>query len=174
MPDIDAYLFYAESTDGISLAEALSRLDASSWRQAMESEYQSLIQNGTWQLVPAPSNRKLVTCKWLLRKKLHADGTVSRYKARLVARGFTQVPGMDFTKTFSPVLRITSFRVLIALAALFRFHVHQMDVRTAFLNGDLEQEIYMEQPPEYASAQHPTHVCRLLKALYGLKQSPCQ
>ena len=142
----------------------------------MDSEYQSaLMDNGTWQLVPAPPNRKLVTCKWLLRKKFHADGTISRYKARLVARGFTQVPGMDYTETFSPVLRITSFRVLIAIAALFGFLLHQMDVRTAFLNGDLQEEIYMTQPDGgYLSTQHPDYVCRLLKALYGLKQSPRQ
>ncbi|MCO5609148.1 hypothetical protein L7F22_063370 [Adiantum nelumboides] len=131
--------------------------------------------NGTWQLVPAPPNRKLVTCKWLLRKKFHADGSVSRYKARLVARGFTQIPGMDYSETFSPVLRITSFRVLIAIATLFGFLLHQMDVCMAFLNGDLQEEIYMSQPDGgYTSLQHPDYVCRLLKALYGLKQSPRQ
>ncbi|MCO5612448.1 hypothetical protein L7F22_066715 [Adiantum nelumboides] len=141
----------------------------------MDSEYQSLMANGTWQLVPAPPNRKLVICKWLLRKKFHADGSVSRYKARLVARGFTQIPGLDYSETFSPVLRITSFRVLIAIAALFGFLLHQMDVRTAFLNGDLQEEIYMSQPNGgYTSLQHPDYVSRLLKALYGLKQSPRQ
>ncbi|MCO5574886.1 hypothetical protein L7F22_028680 [Adiantum nelumboides] len=141
----------------------------------MDCEYQSLMANGTWQLVPAPPNRKLVTCKWLLRKKFHADGSVSLYKARLVARGFTQIPGMDYSETFSPVLCITSFRVLIAIAALFGFLLHQMDVRTAFLNGDLQEEIYMSQPDGgYTSLQHPDYVCRLLKALYGLKQSPRQ
>ncbi|MCO5596800.1 hypothetical protein L7F22_050870 [Adiantum nelumboides] len=141
----------------------------------MDSEYQSLMANGTWQLVPAPPNRKLVTCKWLLRKKFHADGSISRYKARLVPRGFTQIPGMDYSETFSLVLRITSFRVLIAIAALFGFLLHQMDVRTAFLIGDLQEEIYMSQPDGgYTSLQHPDYVCRLLKALYGLKQSPRQ
>ncbi|MCO5580165.1 hypothetical protein L7F22_034032 [Adiantum nelumboides] len=141
----------------------------------MDCEYQSLMANGTWQLVPAPPNRKLVTCKWLLRKKFHADGSVSRYKARLVARGFTQIPGMDYSEIFSPVLCITSFRILIAIAALFGFLLHQMDVRTAFLNGDLQEEIYMSQPDGgYTSLQHPDYVCRLLKALYGLKQSPRQ
>ncbi|MCO5603108.1 hypothetical protein L7F22_057253 [Adiantum nelumboides] len=172
--DLDALLLVAESVDEISLDEALSGPEATSWRQAMESEYQSLMDNGTWQLVSSPPSRKLVTCKWLLRKKLKADGTVSHYKGRLVARGFTQVPGMDFTKTFSLVLRITSFRILIAVAALFGFHLHQMDVRTAFLNGDLHEEIYTEQPASYISVQHPNYVCRLLKALYGLKQSPRQ
>ncbi|MCO5560235.1 hypothetical protein L7F22_013846 [Adiantum nelumboides] len=173
--DFDRLLLVVETIDEISLDEALSGPEASSWRQAMDSEYQSLMANGTWQLVPAPPNRKLVTCKWLIHKKFHADGSVSRYKARLVARGFTQIPGMDYSETFSPVLRITSFRVLIAIAALFGFLLHQMDVRTAFLNGDLQEEIYMSQPDGgYTSLQHPDYVCRLLKALYGLKQSPRQ
>ncbi|MCO5601917.1 hypothetical protein L7F22_056043 [Adiantum nelumboides] len=173
--DFDSLLLVAETIGEIFLDEALSGPEASSWRQAMDSKYQSLMANGTWQLVPAPPNRKLVTCKWLLRKKFHADGSVSRYKAQLVARGFTQIPGMDYSETFSPVLRITSFRVLIAIAALFGFLLHQMDVRTAFLNGDLQEEIYMSQPDGgYTSLQHPDYVCRLLKALYGLKQSPRQ
>ncbi|MCO5560687.1 hypothetical protein L7F22_014304 [Adiantum nelumboides] len=87
-------------------------------------EYQSLVDNGTWQIVPAPFDWKLVTCKWILRKKLHVDGSVSRYKARLLARGFSQVPGMDYGETFLPVLRITTFRVLIAIAAQFCFLLH--------------------------------------------------
>ncbi|MCO5578509.1 hypothetical protein L7F22_032352 [Adiantum nelumboides] len=173
--ELDAVLLAAESVEDLSLDKALSGPAAFSWRQAMESGYQSLMDNGTWQLVPAPPNRKLVTCKWLLRKKLHADGTVSRYKARLLARGFTQVPGMDYTEIFSLVLRVTSFRVLIAIAAQFGFLLHQMDVCTAFLNGDLQEEIYMTQPDGgYTSSQHPDYVCKLFKSLYGLKQSPRQ
>ncbi|MCO5609423.1 hypothetical protein L7F22_063649 [Adiantum nelumboides] len=128
--DFDSLLLVVETIDEISLDEALFGPEASSWRQAMDSEYQSLMANGTWQLVPAPPNWKLVTCKWLLRKKFHVDGSVSRYKARLVAQGFTQILGMDYSETFSPVLCITSFRVLIAIAALFGFLLHQMDVRT--------------------------------------------
>ncbi|MCO5586674.1 hypothetical protein L7F22_040616 [Adiantum nelumboides] len=170
--DPGALPFTSEPVDGITMSEALAGPDASLWRQAMDSEYQSLLDNGTWELVPAPPQRKLVTCKWLLRKKLRPDGTISRYKARLVARGFSQVPGIDYG--FSPVLRITSFRVLIALAAQFRFLIHQMDVRIAFLHGDLEEEIYMKQPPGYVSTEHPNYVCKLLKSLYGLKQSSRQ
>ncbi|MCO5591340.1 hypothetical protein L7F22_045322 [Adiantum nelumboides] len=109
----------AEIVDGIAVTEAFAGSEADLWQQAMDFEYQSLIENGTWELVSLLSNCKFVTCKWLLRKKLHDDGSVSRYKARLVARGFSQVPGMDYSKTFSPVLRITSFRVLITIAAQF-------------------------------------------------------
>ncbi|MCO5569407.1 hypothetical protein L7F22_023119 [Adiantum nelumboides] len=163
-----------EIVDGITVTEAFAGSEADLWQQAMDSEYQSLIDNGTWELVSPPPNRKIVTCKWLLRKKLHADGSVSRYKACLVARGFSQVLGMDYSETFSPMLRITSFRVLIAIAAQFRLLLHQMDVRTAFLHGDLEEEIYMMQPPRYISKEHPDHVCKLIKSLYGLKRSPRQ
>jgi hypothetical protein len=173
-PNPDLNLFNLESFDDLSIQEALSGSEAASWREAMDSEYQSLIENGTWYLVPPPTDRKLVSCKWLLRKKFNADGTISRYKARLVARGFSQVPGMDYNETFSPVLRITSFRALLATATQFRLLVHQMDVRTAFLHGNLHEEIYMEQPPGYISHDHPNYVCKLVKALYGLKQSPRQ
>ncbi|MCO5612439.1 hypothetical protein L7F22_066706 [Adiantum nelumboides] len=172
--DLGALPFTSEPVDGITMSEALAGPNASLWQQAMDSEYQSLLDNGTWELVPAPPQQKLVTCKWLLCKKLRPDGTISRYKARLVARGFSQVPDIDYGETFSPVLRITSFWVLIALAAQFRFLIHQMDVRTAFLHGDLEEEIYMKQPPGYVSTEHPNYVCKLLKSLYGLKQSPRQ
>ena len=172
--DRDLYLYNHESLDTLSIQEALSGPEADSWREAMDSEYQSLMDNGTWRLVPPPTDRKLVSCKWLLRKKFNADGSISRYKARLVARGFSQVPGMDFNETFSPVLRITSFRALLATAAQFGLIVHQMDVRTAFLHGDLQEEIYMEQPPGYISRDHPHYVCKLVKSLYGLKQSPRQ
>ncbi len=173
-PNHDLYLFNHESFDDLTIQEALSGSEATSWREAMDAEYQSLMENGTWYLVPPPTDRKLVTCKWLLRKKFHADGTISRYKARLVARGFSQVRGMDYNETFSPVLRITSFRALLATAAQFRLIIHQMDVRTAFLHGNLHEEIYMEQPPGYISNDHPNYVCKLVKSLYGLKQSPRQ
>jgi hypothetical protein len=170
----DLYLYNHDSFDTLSIQEALSGPEADSWREAMDSEYQSLMDNGTWHLVPRPADRKLVSCKWLLRKKFNADGSISRYKARLVARGFSQVPGMDYNETFSPVLRITSFRALLAIAAQFHLFVYQMDVRTTFLHDDLHEEIYMEQPPTYTSKDHPDYVCKLVKSLYGLKQSPRQ
>ncbi|MCO5609372.1 hypothetical protein L7F22_063598 [Adiantum nelumboides] len=117
--DFDS-LMVVETIDEISLDEALFGPEASSWRQAMDSEYQSLMANGTWQLVPAPPNWKLVTCKWLLRKKFMLM-VASHATSRLVAQGFTQILGMDYSETFSPVLCITSFRVLIAIAASSAF-----------------------------------------------------
>lgn len=119
-----------------------------------------------------PRHKRPITCKWLLRCKYNSDGSISRYKACLVARGFSQIPGIDYTETFSPVVKITSLRILIALAAQFCLHLHQMDVQTAFLHGSLcDHELYMEQPPHYISPGQEHLVCKLVKSLYGLKQS---
>lgn len=121
-----------------------------------------------------PTGRRPVSYKWVLRCKYRPDGTVERYKARLVARGFSQMVGFDYEDTFSPVLGMTSFRLIVALAAPFSYPIHQADVKTAFLHGDLLEEIYMSQPPLYQSPAAPKKVCRLHKAIYGLKQSPRQ
>ncbi|KAL0325206.1 UNVERIFIED_CONTAM: Retrovirus-related Pol polyprotein from transposon TNT 1-94 [Sesamum radiatum] len=104
------------------------------------------MQNHTWELVDLPSGSKPLGCKWILKRKYKADGYIDKYKERLVAKGFKQKEGLDFFDTYSPVTRITSIRVLIAVAALYDLEIHQMDVKTAFLNGELDEEIYMEQP----------------------------
>ena len=158
----------------LSVQQALHGPDSDKWREAMDTEISSLLQNKTWTLTELPSDRKAVSCKWLLRRKYNPDGSIARYKARLVARGFTQTHGLDYTETFTPVLRMTSLRLLLAIATHFNFTVHQMDVKTAFLNGELEEDIYMQQPPYYESREYPTHSCKLHKAIYGLKQSPRQ
>ncbi|KAI3494496.1 hypothetical protein L1887_40744 [Cichorium endivia] len=123
------------------------------WMAAMHKEMDALRHNQTWTLVPRPDNHNVVGCKWLFRTKYHADGSIERLKARLVAQGFSQIPGLDFSQTFSPVL-------------------HQLDVNNAFLHGDLSERVYMEQPPGFQDPNFPNHVCRLNKALYGLKQAP--
>lgn len=156
----------------ISVHQALAGPDSSHWFGAMQSEYASLIANRTWSLVPLPSNRNTISCKWILRRKLNSDGTIARYKARLVARGFSQVEGLDYNETFSPVLRMASFRILLALATYLNFEIHHLDVQTAFLHGDLPEEIYMEQPQHFVDPERPQYVCRLHRSLYGLKQSP--
>ena len=116
-----------------------------------------------------PPGCKTIGCKWILKKKLKPDGTVDKYKARLVAKGFRQRENVDFFDTYSPVTRITSIRVLIALASLHDLVVHQMDVKTAFLNGELEEEIYMDQPEGFVIHGQEHKVCKLDKSLYGLK-----
>lgn len=139
------------------------------WQNAIADEINSLIQNNTWIIVSKPANRNIVSCKWLFNIKNDEFGKPVKYKARLVARGFSQEYLTDYNETFAPVARISSFRFIIAFANQFNLLVHHMDVKTAFLNGDLNEEIYMEIPEGLPKAENK--VCKLKKALYGLKQS---
>jgi hypothetical protein len=138
----------------------------------MQEEYDSLMANNTWTLEPLPASRKPISCKWVFKIKQGANGEVERYKARLVARGFTQTYEVDYNETFAPVAKFTSIRCILALATLEDMEIHQMDVKTAFLNGKLEEEIYMEQPQGFVRQGGEHLVCKLHKSLYGLKQSP--
>ena len=154
--------------------EAMSTPDAPSWKEAVKSEIDSIMQNHIWELVDLPQGCKALGCKWIFKRKLKTDGSIEKHKARLVVQGFRQKEGLDFFDTYSPVTRITSIRMLIAIAALRNLEIHQMDVKTAFLNGDLEEEIYMKQPEGYIVPGQENKVCRLVKSLYGLKQAPKQ
>jgi len=133
----------------------------------MEEEIKSLNDNQTWDLVPRPNEVKPISCKWVYKVKSRPDGSVERYKARLVARSFSQQ-----METFSPVAKITTVRVLLALAACKSWKLWQMDVKNAFLHGELDKDIYMEQPRGFKSKIHPEYVCKLKKVLYVLKQAP--
>ncbi|KAI5319091.1 hypothetical protein L3X38_038799 [Prunus dulcis] len=140
----------------------------------MESELESMTKNGVWRLVVLPPGCKPIGCKWVYKTKRNAQGQIDRYKARLVAKGYTQEEGVDYNETFSPVSTKDSFRVIMALVAHFDLHLHQMDVKTAFLNGDLIEEIYMKQPDGFASKGEESLVCKLQKSIYGLKQASRQ
>jgi hypothetical protein len=142
------------------------------WRKAMEEEIHALKQNQTWDLVPKPKDVKPISCKWVYKVKTRANGSIERYKARLVAREFSQQYGLDYDETFSPVAKITTVRVLLALVGSKSWKLWQMDVKNAFLHGELDREIYMEQPKGFESKAQPDYVCKLRKALYGLKQAP--
>jgi histone deacetylase 1/2 len=142
------------------------------WRAAIELEYQALLRNETWRLVPPRPGLNIVDSKWVFKTKRHADGTIERYKARLVAKGFKQRYGIDYEDTFSPVIKPTTIRLLLSLAITNGWHLRQLDVQNAFLHGVLDDEVYMRQPPGFQDSATPHYVCRMVKALYGLKQAP--
>ncbi|KAL0360420.1 UNVERIFIED_CONTAM: Retrovirus-related Pol polyprotein from transposon TNT 1-94 [Sesamum radiatum] len=168
------FLTYVLENEPRTINEALSSPEAPFWKEAINSEIESIMQNHTWELMDLPPGSTPLGCKWILKRKYKADGSIDKYKARLVAKGFKQKEGLDFFDTYSPVTRITSIRVLIAIAALYDLEIHQMDVKTAFLNGELDEEIYMEQPEGFVVPGQEKKVCRLVKSLYGLKQAPKQ
>jgi len=142
------------------------------WQQAMQAEFDALQANGTWTLVPCPAHANIITGKWLFKNKLQPDGSLERRKARWVVRGFSQRPGVDFHQTFSPVVKPATIRTVLHLAATRRWPVHQLDVKNAFLHGDLTERVYCYQPAGFVDKDRPTHVCQLVKSLYGLKQAP--
>lgn len=177
----DAVLEYALTADGdepASYAQALRSPQALGWQKAMDDEVQSHVDNGTWQLVhprDLPPNASVIGSRWVYKIKRDERGQVSRLKARLVAQGYCQEQGRDYQETFAPVARMTTFRVLMALAAYLDLELHGMDVHTAFLNSDVEELVYMKQPKgfEYYDDDGVTSlVCKLDKSIYGLKQSP--
>jgi histone deacetylase 1/2 len=138
----------------------------------MQEEYNALMENKTWTLVPSSSNKNLSDCKWVYRIKQRADGTIDRYKARLVAKGFKQRYGIDYEDTFSPIVKIATIWIVLSIAISRDWSLRQLDVKNVFLHGVLEEEVYMKQPPGFENPDAPHHVCRLDKALYGLKQAP--
>jgi hypothetical protein len=149
-------------------------LNVDDWKEVVCTEMDSLLSNGTWELSELPFYCKSVGCKWVFKKKLKPDGTIDKYKARLVAKDYTQKEGEDYFDTYSPVARMTTIRVLLSLAASYGLLVHQMDVKTTFLNGELDEEIYMNQPDRFVVKGEERKMCKLLKSLYGLKQAPKQ
>ena len=170
-PDFISFMTIGEPQ---TYKEAITSPEALSWKEAINSEVESILQNHTWELVDIPPGSKPIGCKWIFKRKLKADGSVDKYKVRLVAKGYTQKEGIDYFDTYSPVSRITSIRTLIAIASLNNMEIHQMDVKTAFLNGELDEEIYMEQPEGFVVQGQENKVCKLVKSLYGLKQAPKQ
>ncbi|CAJ2678716.1 unnamed protein product [Trifolium pratense] len=153
--------------------EASESIDSQDWLKAMNEEMLSLEKNQTWKLVPLPKNKRVVGSKWVFKRKEGIPGVEApRYKARLVAKGFTQVEGIDYNEIFSPVVKHCSIRVLMTIVNMYDLELEQMDVKTAFLHGELEETIYMQQPEGFVKDN--SKVCLLKKSLYGLKQSPRQ
>ena len=161
-------------TDPITYAEAISCPQSELWLDAMRDEIQSMRHNGVWELIELPEGHRPIGCKWVYETKRDHKGKIEKFKARLVAKGFTQREGVDYEATFSPVSSKDSFRVIMALVAHFDMELHQMDVKTAFLNGDLNEEVYMMQPEGFMTNDSGKLVCRLKKSIYGLKQASRQ
>ncbi|GJR95439.1 retrotransposon protein, putative, ty1-copia subclass [Tanacetum coccineum] len=144
------------------------------WLNAINVEMQSMKDNEVWDLVDLPPNGKTIGSKWIFKKKTDMDGAVHTFKARLVAKSFTQTYGVDYAETFSPVSDIRAIRILIAIAAYYDYEIWQMDVKTVFLNGHLSEEVYMEQPKGFVNPKYPNRVCKLKRSIYGLKQASKQ
>ena len=171
--------FYGESVNTArtviepsTVEEAMNCSEKKNWKEAMEAEFQSLCANQVWDLVTPPKDCKVINSKWVFKCKLGEHGQVERYKACLVAQGYSQRPGIDYEETFSPVVRFESVRSVIALAVHGNMRLHQMDVKTAFLNGELCEEVFLRQPEGFVEKGKENLVCRLKKSIYGLKQSP--
>ena len=142
------------------------------WIIAMQEKLNQFERNEVWKLVPRPSDHLVIGTKWVFRNKQDENGIVVRNKARLVAKGFNQEEGIDYEETFAPVARLEAIRMLLTYASSKNFKLFQMDVKSAFLNGFISEEVYVEQPPGFENSLLPNHVFKLTKALYGLKQAP--
>lgn len=167
---LDDYVTYSAITqegEPKSYSEAISCSESQQWKRAMDEEYSSIVKNHTWELCSLPAGQSVVGSKWIYKKKRSADGS-TRYKARLVARGFSQRKGVNYTETYSPVVRFTSLRLLFAYAVNKGLDIYHLDIETAFLHGDMTDTVYLQQPEEYSSDEN--QVCLLKKAIYGLKQ----
>ena len=139
----------------------------------MEEEIVSIEKNGTWKLVSRPNNTTIIGLKWVFKVKRDANGSISKYKARLVAKGYLQQPGINFEEVFAPVARIETVHILIALAASKGWELHHLDVKSAFLYGELQEEVFVHQPEGFIKTGKEDLVYKLVKAMYGLRQAQC-
>ncbi|GKE17039.1 zinc finger, CCHC-type containing protein, partial [Tanacetum coccineum] len=163
-----SYCFSLEE-DPRTYDEAMKSRDAAFWKEAIDDEISSIMENNTWVLFDLP-----LGCKWIFKRKIKVDGTINKFKARLVIQGLRQKEGIDYFDTYASVAYITTIRLLLALAAIHNLVIHQMNVKTVFLNGDLEEEVYMKQPEGFIMPCNEHKVCKLVKSLYGLKEGSKQ
>lgn len=166
--DVTNLVFFA-STDPVHFEEAVEH---EKWRAAMDSEIKSIEKDETWELTDLPAGAKKIGVKWVYKTKLNENRELNKHKARLVAKGYAQQYGVDYTEVFAPVARMDTVRMIIALAAQRGWIVYQLDVKSAFLHGELNEDVFVEQPRGYEKKDSPNKVYKLKKALYGLKQAP--
>ncbi|CAL1362273.1 unnamed protein product [Linum trigynum] len=163
--------YLAAAPSGIP-STAVQALKLPHWRAALVTEFDALVRNHTWDLVPTPPDCNVLSNRWVFAEKTNPDGSLGREKARLVARGFEQIPGHDFGDTFSPVLKPATLRLLLGISVSNAWSLHQLDISNAFLHDTLKEEVYMRQPVGFIDPEHPDYVCRLRKSIYGLRQAP--
>ena len=154
----------------MTIGEALSGSEAPFWDVAIEEEYNSLLAMKAWHMTTLPPGKTAIPCKWVFKRKLNADGSIERYKARLVIKGFYQKLGIDYNSVFAPVVRASTVRLFLTLVACYDLECHSLDIKNAFIQGSVDEEIYMRQPDGYDDGSG--RVCKLDKSLYGLKQAP--
>ncbi|GKA07712.1 zinc finger, CCHC-type containing protein [Tanacetum coccineum] len=171
--DQHSYCFNVED-DPKTFDEAMKSQDVAFWKEAINDEMDSIMDNNTWVLVDLSLGCKPLGCKWIFKRKLNVDGTVEKFKTRLVIQGFRQKLWIDYFDTYAPVACISNIRLLIAMASIYSLIIHQMDVKTTFLNGELEEEVYMNQPQGFIMPGNENKVCKMINSLYGLKQAPKQ
>eukprot|EP01018_Ginkgo_biloba_P000724 Gb_02012 [translate_table: standard] len=152
-----------------SFNEAVNKVQ---WKNAMESEFDALVRNDTWTLMELPLDKDVIGTKWIYKTKYKSDGSIDKHKARLVAKGYAQQEGVDYTKTFAPVATMDTIKTVLVLAAQHGWISYQMDIKSAFLNGYVNEEIYVKQPQGFNIAGNENKVYKLKKALYGFKQAP--
>jgi hypothetical protein len=150
----------------------VQEVDHQVWREAMVEEYDSIVRNDVWEVVLRPMGKSIVTCRWFYKTNYTANDNIEKHKAHFVAQGFSQIEGVDYDDTFALVARYTSIRSIISIAADMGWSIQQMDVKTAFLNGFIDEEVYNEHPQGFELSDRENHVCLLRKTLYGLKQAP--
>jgi hypothetical protein len=163
------YACTASSIEPHSLQEALS---SPSWKATMHDEYNVLMRNKIWHMVPPRHDRNVINCKWVYKVKHRADGSIDRHKAHLVVKGFKQRLGIDYDDTFSPIVKLATIVLVLSRAVSQGCTLHQLDVQNIFLHGVLKEEVYMKQSPGFVDPAFPSYQCKLDKALYGLKQAP--
>ena len=154
------------------LKKVKEALQDENWVESMHEELNQFVRNDVWEFATRPGGVHIIGTKWIFKNKTNEDGEIIRNKSRLVAQGYTQVEGIDFDESFTPVARLESIRILMSIACTVNFKLYQMDVKCAFLNGYLNEEVFVEQPKSFEDPHFLDHVLRLKKALYGLKQAP--
>ena len=163
------YYWYLAQFEPKRVEEALQD---ENWVEFMHKELNQFVRNNVWKLAPRPEGVHVIGTKWIFKNKTDKDGEIIRNKSRLMAQGYTQVEGVDFVESFAPMARLESIRILMPIACTLNFKLYQMNVKCAFLNGYLNEEVFVEQPKGFEDPHFPNHMLRLKKALYGLKQAP--